>query len=65
MTFDTIIAFFSAIFGLSTLIVALRALYSIQTVHVLMNSRLDELLKLTEKAAFKAGQKDQKDNPET
>lgn len=45
------------------LIVSLRNRKAIQEVHLSVNSRLDQLVKLTEVAAFAEGVKSEKDNP--
>lgn len=55
-----IVTLIAAIMGL---LKAGRAVAAVQEVHVLMNSRLTELLDVTRKSALAEGRKAEKDNP--
>jgi hypothetical protein len=61
----TTVAMLTAFFGFLTAIVGLIlcVMKEVRGVHLLVNSRMDELLALTKKAAHAAGVKEEKDRP--
>ncbi len=60
-----IVAVPPTILALGSLVRSIKNGKDIKEVHLMINSRMDDLLKLTKSASFAAGEKAEKDKPST